>query len=192
MTENEEAVRKLQMEILQALENLMNEHGLMLGGGTALMLKYNHRFSEDLDLFVWDVARSKYDKILREIWKALAGFNREERYQTIFVYKNNVKVKLELHVRKSSENKLLLAENLGGIHVLSDEDILGEKIYYGERCTERDLFDVKFLMNKHSWGQTKVINILNEKFYGRAEELLEDLRRYCPKMWKTVMAVQND
>ncbi len=78
MTENEEEVRKLQIEILQALKNLMNEHGLMLGGGTALMLKYNHRFSEDLDLFVWDVSEVEYNKIMREIWKALAGFNKEE------------------------------------------------------------------------------------------------------------------
>ena len=186
----EKLIRELQQKILRELEEAMHKHDILLGGGTALMIKYNHRFSEDLDLFVWDVAKSKYDRILREIWNHLAGFNREERYQTIFVYKDDVKVKIELHVRKSSENKLLQAENLGSIRVLSDADILGEKTYYGERCTERDLFDVKFLMNKHSWGKMQVINILNEKFYDRAEEILEDLEKYCPKMWKLVMARQ--
>ncbi len=169
---------RLQRIILNRLSKYLSTEGIFLGGGTALSLKYSHRPSYDLDFFTWRVG---WESFSERIFKELTGLNRIVLEPVIIVEdpSTHESVKIELHRRNEQENRLLGYEVLEGIPVLSDEDILGEKLYYA-RCSERDIYDVKFLLGKVK----DPVDILRRKFSEPPKAILYRLKRQCPKIYE--------
>ncbi len=162
----------------------MRERGLLLGGGTALALRYHHRESRDIDLFTWTGDR---DAILSDLFRILTGFNRIIEGPVLFVEdpETHETVKIEVHVRDPNRVRLLGRSDIGGIPALSDEDILAEKIFYGSRCFDRDVFDVQFLLGK-GYGP-RLDEILWRKFGVGLHDVLEDLKEACPPLYRLLL-----
>ncbi|NPA86558.1 MAG: nucleotidyl transferase AbiEii/AbiGii toxin family protein [Candidatus Diapherotrites archaeon] len=170
---------ELQRKVLSIIADYMKENGVYLGGGTALTLKYSHRASYDLDLFSWTVDRERF---FRDMFGLLSGFNRIVLEPIIVVEdpETGQSLKIELH-RRGKDVKLLGYEVVDGIPVLSDEDILGEKLYHG-RCAPRDIFDVSFLLQSIQ----DPVNVLKKKYREPVDLILTRLKRNCPQMYRLI------
>jgi len=121
-----EEIIKFYRELLSIWKDTLNRYDLFLGG-TALMLKYKHRISYDLDFF------SFKDIDLRRILRELAfqlpfNFDFSIDFPILIVSNRKFTTKVEIHSRRNV--KLLGFEKIWGIKKLSDEDILLEKIYF--------------------------------------------------------------
>ena len=167
----------LQRKVLDQLKDYLRSSRVFLGGGTALTLKYAHRPSYDLDFFTWE---ETWEKFSDEVFKRLSGLNRIIVEPVIIVEDpfTRESVKIELR-RRDKSVKLLGYEIINSIPVLSDEDILGEKLYHA-RCSKRDVFDVKLLLEKVE----DPIAVLRRKFSEPTEVILRRIKRSCPEIYK--------
>ncbi len=156
-----EKLIKFFRELIKEIAPVVNKYNLYLGGGTALMLKYKHRESYDLDFFAFEPV--DLDKILREIAFSLSSkYDFAIKYPTLEISNREFTTKIEVHKRIGV--KLLGYEDLLGIKKLSDLDILLEKIYFIERGKEEDLTDIKLLLKKLNINWEEIIKKLVEKF----------------------------
>ncbi|UIF90969.1 nucleotidyl transferase AbiEii/AbiGii toxin family protein [Cupriavidus sp. UYPR2.512] len=119
------------------------------GGGTVLMLRYNHRFSRDIDLFVPDPQYLGFvTPRLSEVAEAISGDYIEQG--------NFVKLVLE-----SGEIDVVAAPNLTAnpfetwtimgqaVRVETAAEIVAKKLYHrGDRATARDLFDLAMVVER--------------------------------------------
>lgn len=87
-------------------------------------------------------------------------------------------VKIELH-RRGEDVRLLGTDIMEGVPLLSDEDILGEKLYYA-RCTQRDVYDIEFILKRVK----DPLGILRRKYKEPLNSILLRIRRNCPKVYK--------
>ncbi len=167
----------LQLQVLERLKPYLREGDVFLGGGTALALKYSHRPSYDLDFFTW---KKKREEFYDEVFRVLSGFNRIVVEPVIIVEDPETResLKIELHTRDNSV-KLLGFDVINGIPVLSDEDILGEKLYHA-RCSDRDVFDIKLLLGKVK----DPVDVLRRKFSEPVETILQRIKANCPDIYK--------
>jgi hypothetical protein len=165
----------IQEKVLRKLKGYMKENSVYLGGA-ALALKYDHRKSYDLDFFSWKVSSEEF---LNDAFRLLSGFNRMVLEPVMIVDDGRDSVKLELHER-GPDVKLLGVEIYRGVPLLSEMDILAEKVYFYERCFERDVYDVRFLISK-GFDPVKAVA---EKF-GRFPDPRR-IKNACPEMWRAV------
>lgn len=122
--------------------------GFGLVGGTALSLKFGHRISIDLDLF----STEKFEN--SEIERSLArefGSDFENRTSTpwfgIFCFIEGVKVDLIRY----SHPLMRPIENLEGIRMYSNEDIIAMKVQaILGRAKKKDFWDVAELLNHYT------------------------------------------
>ena len=167
----------LQQKVLDRLKDYLRRSQVFLGGGTALTLRYAHRPSYDLDFFTWEESWEKFSDV---VFRRLSGLNRIIVEPVIIVEEPHTResVKIELH-RRDKSVKLLGYEIINGIPVLSDEDILGEKLYHA-RCSKRDIFDVKLLLEKVENPLAKK----KKKFSEPVEIILQRIKKNCPDIYK--------
>lgn len=153
------------------MQNLKSQR-LYLTGDTALSrFYYNHRYSEDLDFFFDGLHFSKEDFNLdyREIIYRLEHqvdkldiASEAEYFKRIFVYRNNIPLKVELiyeNLKTIGEKK-----NYQNILIDSKENICANKITtITDRKTTKDFFDLYFLLKEISleqamkWGEYKQV-----------------------------------
>jgi len=181
----------------------LSESGLIedfyLAGGTALALRYHHRTSEDLDFFTQNTKLS-----LLSLRDKLFLFSQEKGF------------KLDVHLAK--EDTLILKienllcsffhypyklleepERIMKIKVAGDKDIACMKaIAISQRGSKKDFFDLYFLMNKHGWNISKIIdfckakyeNVFPEEIFIKALVYFEDAEKeYYPEIessWEKV------
>jgi len=166
------------LSILSNVKPILEKYNLYLGGGTALMLKYKHRISYDLDFFCFKSI--ELERVLREIAFSLPiNFDFSLEFPILIISNRRYTTKIEIHIRKNT--KLLGWETILGIKKLSDLDILLEKIYFIERKKETDIFDIRFLLKILNLKENEIAQLLREKFNiseEYAKYLVGKLREY--------------
>ena len=137
-----------------------------LAGGTALMFKYNHRTSEDLD-FLSGRAFS--------VNRLIAKVNKLFSVESYEVPGDNVDFKIE-GVRISFVffpfKNVRRVERFKGIRITSDYDIFLNKIYAaGRRIDWKDPFDAAYLLKIHNWQYEQVKRDFERKFSSQSFEI---------------------
>lgn len=152
-----------QKAMLEATLQLLEENNLSkvstLGGGTALASYYwNHRYSTDIDIFIYDKVDKKH--LLKESnWSekvktlmTTIGYEGNFRSHPIYseiVIDEDCKIQI-FDVVKKSHNPYQKV-NLWGHELLIDtvEEIIAKKIYYrANKGNSRDLFDIAIAFHK--------------------------------------------
>lgn len=152
-----------QKDMLDATLLLLEENGLKnvstLGGGTALASYYwNHRYSTDIDIFIYDEIDKKH--LLKEsnwsnnVKAAMKEIGYEGNFRSHPIYSEIVidqdcKIQFFDVIKKSEVAYTKV--NLWGHELLIDtvEEIIAKKIYYrAKKGNSRDLFDIAIAFNK--------------------------------------------
>lgn len=134
------------------------------GGGTVLMLRYNHRFSKDVDIFVPD------PQYLGFVTPRLN--NVAESISANYVESSNVFVKLLL---EEGEIDFVASPNLTSIpfeewellnrlvRVETATEIVAKKLWHrGHAATARDLFDLSLVIEKEPHNLIKAKEFLQK------------------------------
>lgn len=160
----------LQILLLNAIYQLSANTTLVFKGGTAIRLFYGSpRFSEDLDFntalaknelhqlltqAVGEVSRTVPNLFIKEL-KSISGFSAKVYLQTP-IATMPLTIKLDFsereithQVRQSTIATSLPIASYSLIHVMSEEEILAEKLRtIFQRQKGRDIYDIWFLLNK--------------------------------------------
>lgn len=151
------AVSNTISEVLLELSTLPSLSNFSLGGGTNLALRYNHRISEDIDLFCPGIiGKNGFKKILDElddIYKGkIKGIYLTETdddqfiFLRVFIFKKNDSVKLEFI---QNTKNLLDIEIHNGIRLLSELDIGVMKLLaLSTRQAKKDLYDLSYITDR--------------------------------------------
>ena len=111
-----------------------------LAGGTAIMFKYQHRMSTDLDFFRYKEFSKK--RIAAKVRKMFFVEDMEEGIDDINFVINGIKVSFVYFPFRNIKR----VENVDGIRVAHDYDLLLNKIYSaGRRIDPKDPYDFAFL-----------------------------------------------
>lgn len=183
-----ERVKKLAKEIQKNFKNFY------LAGGTAIMLKYKHRISEDMDFF-----SSKAFSFLRLATKVRKLFRveREERFEdNIDFFIEGLKISFVFFPFKNIKP----LENFEGIKMASDYDIFLNKIYSaGRRIESKDVIDFAFLYTKYHWDKKTVKKDFEQKFPDQSFEIylgailsVEDYPDLDEKTQKIVQEIRKE
>ncbi len=142
-----------------AIEVEKNFRNFYLAGGTAIMLKYNHRKSVDLDFF--NEKSFSFSKLSSKIRDVFAIQKEERGEDNIDFYTEDVRLSFIFFPFKNIDP----LENFKGLKKASDYDIFLNKIYTaGRRIEPKDPFDAGFLYKKHRWKKEKVESDFEKKF----------------------------
>ncbi len=140
----------------------------VLGGGTAIMFRYNHRESIDLDFFFnEDIS---FTSIIRKIQKNfdIEGLNQQPGADNLDIFIDKIKVSFILFPFKAINN----TEDVGGIITFSDYDLFLNKIYAcGRRIIWKDPYDMAFLWEKFNYDLNMARRNFKEKFFGQDFDL---------------------
>lgn len=151
---------KAQKESLKKIVKSGITEGFYLAGGTAIYLKYSHRFSEDFDFFLLPQINKNLFSLLDNI-KPNKIIDLSES-SLIFIL-NNIKFSFFKYPYKllnqpdyNEEFNILMA---------SDNDIISMKsIAIIQRGEKKDFFDLYFLMNKKNINIERVIELNLKKY----------------------------
>ncbi len=183
-----EKMKKLAKEIQRNFKNFY------LAGGTAIMLKHQHRISEDMDFF-----SSRAFSFLRLATKLrkILKVEKEERFEdNIDFIIEGLKISF---VFFPFENIKPL-ESFEGIKVASDYDIFLNKIYSaGRRIESKDVVDFAFLYDKYRWKKDYVKKDFEKKFPDQSFEIylgailsIEDYPELDERTIKIVQKLRNE
>ncbi|MGP2656142.1 nucleotidyl transferase AbiEii/AbiGii toxin family protein [Malaciobacter sp. WC5094] len=152
-----------QKEMFEAAQLLLKENSLdevsALGGGTALAAYYwNHRYSTDIDIFIYDkedkkhlLKDSNWSKNIKAIMKNIGytgGFINHPIYSEITIDKDS-KIQFFDVIKKSKVpfQKVQLWDR--EVLIETVEEIIAKKIYYrADKGNARDLFDIAIAFHK--------------------------------------------
>lgn len=137
-----------------------------LAGGTALIFKFNHRESIDLDFFSENpFSFRRLSAKLRQIFKV----NKEEVFvDNVDFFIENVKVSFVFFPFKNVRP----LEVFQNIKKADDYDIFLNKIYAaGRRVDPKDPFDAGFLYKKYRWSKEKIKADFEKKFPDQSYEI---------------------
>jgi predicted nucleotidyltransferase component of viral defense system len=153
-----------QKETLGLVSGSSLVRGFYLAGGTAIAIKYNHRFSEDFDFFTYPdfkfdpfSLQEKIDKALHEVdWRIF------DNSTVIFVLRG---IKFSFFEYGYPLVKPTTREEGLGIDIASDEDISAMKLLaIAKRGVKKDFYDLWFLMKKRGWDLKDVIGFAKFKY----------------------------
>lgn len=137
------------LELAKKIQSLFTD--FYLAGGTAIMFKYAHRESFDLDFF-----RQKpfsFNKLSYKMRKHFEPQAEEKFSDNIDFYIENIRVSFVFFPFKN----ILPLERFKGVKKASDYDIFLNKIYSaGRRVDPKDPFDAAFLYKIYQWDRAKV------------------------------------
>ncbi|RKX85974.1 MAG: hypothetical protein DRP57_02500 [Spirochaetes bacterium] len=173
MNSQEKYYREKLYPIQDGVLNIVKKIGIpfYLTGGTALSRYYfNHRYSEDLDLFVNNDDR--FSGYVDEFFKAIESSREKlkfaidysrvkklEKYSQIFLVKKNAeKIELKIDLVNDIEahfGDFIYSEELGKID--SWENILSNKISAVFRYEGKDFVDIVFLSRNKYFNWKKII-----------------------------------
>jgi predicted nucleotidyltransferase component of viral defense system len=158
-------MKKLTKKQKKVLESLVKsgiiEESFYLAGGTALLIKYGHRSSEDFDFFSTNYFQKDVNFYLRVLEKV--GSLKIEMFKedTLTFFFEGIKCSF-FHYPYKLIKPLEMRE---GIAIASDEDIAAMKsVAIIQRGTKKDFYDLWFLMKKHNWSLNEVKEICKRKY----------------------------
>lgn len=148
------AVSPLLAETIRELQVLPSLANAVLGGGTSLALRYDHRESVDIDLlFPGIIGKEAYQQIEKEVYErfgeSVIGLDYPCDDNDQFVF-------LRFYIRKEGEQiKVEILQNMGmlddpdtldDIRVLTERDIGMLKLMaVSNRCSFKDVYDLHYL-----------------------------------------------
>ena len=143
-----------------------------LAGGTALLIRYGHRFSEDFDFFLFPEKTFDSFSISRKI-DEIGGQNKINvrwQYQSkdtlvFFICEGERCVKFSFFEYKYPLIEKPEWKDDLNIFIADDKDILCMKLVaVAQRGSKKDFFDVWFLMRKHSFTLKDTQELLKRKY----------------------------
>jgi len=137
--------------------------GLYLAGGTAIMIKYEHRLSTDLDFFSEEGRLAGLESRMRKRYET--GIDRIVHFtgsDNIDFFLRGIKVSFVAFPFPNIEP----LDTHGGVRLASDKDLLLNKIYVaGRRVETKDPIDIACLLRNHPhWRLTAVKEDFRKKF----------------------------
>lgn len=173
----------IQQQMLKATISLLEDFNIKdvsaLGGGTALAIYWNHRFSTDIDVFIFG-EDSYVNKMQPKNWtkKTTKLFNdigfkddfKINPFYTEFAITKDEKVQL-FDSKSFTRDNHFKQENIWGIdfNIESIEEIIAKKIFYRcEKFNARDIFDISIAVNKNPLILKTLLEV-NSKFKEKFE-----------------------
>jgi len=151
------AVSKELLTVLGNLQKLPSLSGCLLGGGTNLAIRYNHRKSLDIDLFFPEIiGRQHYDKICEEV-KSNYGekvfgmdypceIDDQYIFLRFFVQSGDEIIKVEIMQNMHTHDQ---AEIIEGNRMMSESDIgLLKLMSSSNRANHKDIYDLDYITDK--------------------------------------------
>jgi Nucleotidyl transferase AbiEii toxin, Type IV TA system len=148
------AVSNTLKQTIKELQTLSSLSNFALAGGTNLALRYNHRISEDIDLFCNIIIGSKgYAKIEKEV-KDFYGdkvqqfiypckINDQFTFLRFFIHKPNLTIKIEL---LQNMKTLYDVEITDDIRLIAKKDIgLFKLVSASSRAGKKDIYDLDYI-----------------------------------------------
>ncbi|PXY46503.1 nucleotidyl transferase AbiEii/AbiGii toxin family protein [Flavobacterium hydrophilum] len=153
-----DAVSQDILKTISELQTLPSLSAFALGGGTNLALQFNHRISDDIDLFCPDIiGREGFQKIQKEVsdyYGNKAGrFDNPCDINDQFIF-----LRFFINTDSGSVLKVELLQNMKNIYpieikdnirLLSKTDIgLFKLVSASNRATKKDIYDLDFITNE--------------------------------------------
>lgn len=150
------AVSPVLRKTIQELFTLPSLEKFGLGGGTNLALQYNHRISDDIDLFCHEIiGLAGYEQIINEV-KGLYGekvfgisfpcdINDQFTFLRFFLKADGLTIKVEVIQNMKHLDPIEVTE---GIRLFSKKDIGLYKLSCAvNRGSKKDIYDLDFITN---------------------------------------------
>ncbi|WP_166920201.1 nucleotidyl transferase AbiEii/AbiGii toxin family protein [Flavobacterium poyangense] len=195
------------LKVISELQNLPSLSGFALGGGTNLALQFNHRISDDIDLFSPDIiGREGFRKIAEEVVEYYGDkairFDRPCDINDQFVFlrffvviSKELVVKVELLQNMKNLYPIEMKEN---IRLLSKIDIgLFKLVSAANRTTKKDIYDLDFITNEISLVKLyEELKVKMSKFSSENDRTIFDLDKHLspinnPQLFLKFDAVQS-
>jgi predicted nucleotidyltransferase component of viral defense system len=142
---------------LKLIDNI-HEHGIKdpqwtFGGGTVLMLRYQHRLSKDIDIFVPDPQYLGYvSPRLSDVAESVSqDYVEGPGFLKILLPQGEIDFVASDHLTQNPyENWTLFGRT---VKVETSAEIVAKKLWHrGDRATARDLFDLALVIEKEPEG----------------------------------------
>jgi len=191
----------LSKEQRKALENVVGlgiSKDFYLAGGTALLIRYGHRFSEDFDFFSFPQMSFDSFSLVRQIDKLSSVKWIYQSKDTLIFLTQGIKFSFFEYryplLEEPEKDKEL------GIFIARDKDIACMKaIAIAQRGSKKDFYDLWFLMKKYKWDLKELEKLIKRKytniefsiivkslvyFEDAREEVYEDIEPYWEEVEK--------
>jgi hypothetical protein len=148
------AVSPVLLETIKELQGLPSLQSSLLGGGTSLALRYNHRESVDIDLFFrGQIARKGFQSIEKEVYKfyneAIIGMDYPCDIDDQYVFLRFYVRKAEEHIKVEILQNMCMTdqgESLDGVRALSVNDMGMLKLMAASnRSSFKDIYDLHYI-----------------------------------------------
>lgn len=145
------------LQALKLIDNI-HEHGIKdpqwtFGGGTVLMLRYQHRLSKDIDIFVPDPQYLGYvSPRLSDVAESVSqDYVEGPGFLKILLPQGEIDFVASDHLTQNPyENWTLFGRT---VKVETSAEIVAKKLWHrGDRATARDLFDLALVIEKEPEG----------------------------------------
>lgn len=176
-------------ELYSVIQKLMNEplfNDFLLGGGTNLAIKYNHRSSVDIDLFSTEIVGTKKLNLICKYLKDQFGnenvlinklnFDSEQlAWLQVSLEKEEIKIDIIQNLKLTKEEIII-----DGIRLINDIDIGALKLMAAaDRGNQKDFYDLYLLCEKND------LSI----YYDALQKRIKD---FPNKKDKTIFDIQKD
>lgn len=137
--------------------------GFYLAGGTAITIKYGHRFSEDFDFFTFPDIKMNSINVFNKL-NLLAKVSLEQFSDcTVIFYFNDIKFSLFEYRYELLDNPFW--DNEKRIYLADDKDIASMKIIaVAQRGLKKDFYDLYYLMNLNQWSLSDLREFVLKKY----------------------------
>ena len=183
------AVSPILKKAIQKLFTLPSLEKFALGGGTNLALQYNHRISDDIDLFCSDIIGiAGYEEIIKEV-KDLYGakvfgisypcdLNDQFTFLRFFIISDGMTIKVEVI---QNMKHLDPVEKMDGIRYFSKKDIGLFKLSCAvNRSSKKDIYDLDFITNDIPLTQLyQLLKSKTEQYCEPEDKSIFDLDGIC-------------
>ena len=137
-----------------------------LAGGTAIMFRYNHRKSDDLDFLTSRVF--SVNRLIDRVRKFFTVESYEVPGDNVDFVIDGIKVSFVFFPFKN----LRTVKKFRGIRIPDDYDLFLNKIYVaGRRVDWKDPFDAAYLLRLHQWKYPDVKKDFETKFPSQSFEI---------------------
>ena len=151
---------EIQRSVLEEIVRSGITEKFYLAGGTALMMRYHHRFSEDFDFFLLPDEKFNFLRILSNLSET---YILDQKEDTLIFEKNTVRCSF---FRYDCQLLGPVVKVQGyGVRAASDEDIASMKaIAIIQRGEKKDFFDLWYLMRHHEWMIEDIVGFCRTKY----------------------------